>query len=78
MQSHDNSSQQLDARHRAVPAEGANVDRGLIDTAVDVVAERIRARLSWFNLLQPRGKFQFKSSLCARLHVPDESPVKAR
>lgn len=50
VQGHDDSSQQLDARHQAVPAEGADVDRGRIDTAVDVVADQIRARLSWFDL----------------------------
>ena len=50
VQRHDNSSQQLDARHRAIPAEGANVDCGHINTAVDVVANKIWARLSWFNL----------------------------
>lgn len=49
-QGHDNSSQQLDPRHGAIPAEGANVDCGLINGAVDVVANGVWARLSWLNL----------------------------
>lgn len=50
VQGQDNSSQQLDAGHGAVPAESADVDRGIIDRAVDVVANGVWARLSWFNL----------------------------
>lgn len=50
VQGHDDSSQQLDARHGAIPAEGANVDRGLINAAADVVANGVWACLSWFNL----------------------------
>lgn len=50
VQGQENSSQQLDTRHGAIPAEGANVDRGLINTAADVVADGVWARLSWFNL----------------------------
>jgi len=38
MTRHNDSSKQFDTRHWAISAEGANVDRGFINAAVDVVA----------------------------------------